>query len=105
MRKPTPSKLTSLQNIERALSLADAFIARNNIGRALEVLEHAQKDLGPILEIENKINELKLLASTKNSSLKLSPRRDIATQEKRKILEDLLSQIQLRKRLVDPSLK
>lgn len=46
------------RTLERALSLADAFTVRNDLLAAIEVLENAQRQLGPLPDIENRLRLL-----------------------------------------------
>ncbi len=43
------------RDLERALSLADAFTIRNDIDRAYQILQDAKKALGPFPELNNRI--------------------------------------------------
>lgn len=83
-----------LRQIERVLSLADAFTVRNDIERALEALEDGIKSLGPHPEIVGRLNLLKERTRTPyRSSLKLNL---VALRQKK--LEKLLTQINERTR-------
>lgn len=46
------------REIERAVSLADAYTVRNDLGAAVEVLENARRALGPAEELENRLRLL-----------------------------------------------
>lgn len=56
-------RLPKLKNIDRYVSLADAFLIRNDLDRAQQVLVEAQEDLGPHPEILRRIKLLSLRTS------------------------------------------
>lgn len=99
-------KLTLGTTLERTLSLADALAARNDIEKAIKVLETGREELGAKPEI---INRLKMLASLSEDITISSPpppspelnqpeRRDIANSSKTELLNKLLKRIQTRRR-------
>lgn len=54
--EPNPERRA--REIERAISLADAFTVRNDLQAAMELLEKAIKTLGSTPELENRLNLL-----------------------------------------------
>ena len=51
-------QLDTQRELERAVSLADAFTIRNDVDSALMVLKNARMKLGPLAEIESRFNLL-----------------------------------------------
>ena len=54
-KSQTSTSRSRLKELERALSLADAFTVRNDLAAALETLERAEKTLGTSTEITNRL--------------------------------------------------
>ncbi len=91
--------------IDRVLSLADAYIVRNEIDRALEALNEAERLLGPDPEV---VKRLKLIhhrhveniphpkSAADASEMSLPPIRASEADNKIEFLQDLLRQIKNR---------
>ncbi len=94
--KTPESKIQMRKEIERALSLADAFTVRNDIERAIEVLERARKQLGAVAEIENRLNMLIERARPEPSASTASIER-IRREAKETKLQTLLQRISERR--------
>ncbi len=99
---PNPPSMSMSRSLDRTLSLADALAARNDIDKAIKVLEAGASELGNQVEI---LKRLKMLANLGEESapeepsvLKPPPRRDIANSSKKELLMKLLKRIQSRKR-------
>lgn len=106
-----PSQLKSL---ERLISLADAFLVRNDMEKAQESLEEAQRLFGLLPEIQNrfrKLNEFRstdqnqkqeLNETTQEPSLKKWNREEQSKENKVQILKNLLQYIgEVRKQRID----
>lgn len=90
------SPLKSLKNLERVLSLIDAFIVRNDLGPAMETLNEARRQLGEHPQIMKRIN---LLNERKRADTPLSNQEDPPSMNlvEKEILDskiDLLRKIQ-----------
>ncbi|MBX7231140.1 MAG: tetratricopeptide repeat protein [Bdellovibrionales bacterium] len=92
----------SKRDLERFVSLADAFLVRNDFDRALQTLENAEKSHGPHPEI---IKRLKLLnqrfiedESEPHQDVTPQSREDEAKQRKRALLIQLQNRISQRRR-------
>jgi tetratricopeptide (TPR) repeat protein len=57
----------AIRNLDRYVSLADAFLVRNDFDRAQQVLLEAQQNLGPHPEIERRLKLLSLRGSEESS--------------------------------------
>lgn len=98
--KPAPlNKPLSSKNLERYLSLADAFMVRGDHDKAFSTLEEAQRDFGDLKEI---VKRFRLLQShtepespsdDKTYQSKPPNRADLAAQEKIQFLEGMLRRI------------
>ncbi len=97
---------TVSKTLERLLSLADALAARNEVEKSIGILISGQTDFGPHPEISERLRKFRQLntAVTDLEELKPLNRRDIAVNQKRDLLNKLLSQIQSRKRQTDAML-
>ncbi len=102
----SPTNLSLGSTLDRTLSLADALAARNDIEKAIKVLEAGREELGSKPEI---LNRLKMLANLNEEfvrpseppptpELNRSARRDIANSSKTELLNKLLKRIQTRRR-------
>ena len=88
------------RELERALSLADAFTVRNNLQSAAQVLETARERLGTIPEIENRLALLSRRLHILDAVEVAEPIRPIgtapsmiATRKKKALLEEFLHRI------------
>ncbi|RME15656.1 MAG: hypothetical protein D6797_06175 [Bdellovibrio sp.] len=86
----------SEEALERFLSLADAFIVRNNIERALEVLNEAEQYMGPHPQITKRLKLIQKRTTpfsepqTSESAPQELSRQDLLQQKKVQVLETLL---------------
>lgn len=97
---PAPSKTPpSSKNLERYLSLADAFMVRGDHDKAFSTLEEAQRDFGDLRDIIKRFRLLQSRTETdeapdeKPQSQKPLSRADLAVQEKIHFLEGVLRRI------------
>jgi tetratricopeptide (TPR) repeat protein len=98
----TETSLSMTRTLDRTLSLADALAARNDIEKAIQVLESGKNELGNQPEI---LRRIKLLANLGESATEsptpvLNPnsRHAIANSSKKELLMKLLKQVQSRRR-------
>lgn len=100
--KPNPPSMSMSRSLDRTLSLADALAARNDIDKAIKVLEAGASELGNQAEILKRLKMLanlgEELAPEEPSVLKPPPRHDIAKSSKKELLMKLLKRVQSRKR-------
>ncbi|OQW53461.1 MAG: hypothetical protein A4S09_07630 [Proteobacteria bacterium SG_bin7] len=110
--KTPPPSMSMNRSLDRTLSLADALAARNDIDKAIKVLEAGASELGNQAEILKRLKMLANLgeepisqeapaantASINLNPLKPSSRRDIANSSKKELLMKLLKRVQSRKR-------
>lgn len=89
--------------LDRVLSLADAYIVRNDMDRAIEALNEAERLLGPHPEVIKRLKlihhrQLDTMAHPQNSSEIQSPvsRERSLHEEKIEFLQDLLQKIKHR---------
>lgn len=83
------------QEIERAISLADAFTVRNDLDRAQTILTEAMRELGPAREIDKR---LKLLQKRSQGTTSVRENADFTLKKmKRDKLERLLQLISERR--------
>jgi tetratricopeptide (TPR) repeat protein len=88
-----------IRNLERILSLADAYLVRNDTARVLDVLNEGEKLLGSDPEIVRRLKivhqrQLDQIPTTKNSKELLKPasRERLKLDDKIEFLQDLKSQ-------------
>lgn len=93
------------RELERALSLADAFTVRNDLTAATEVLENARHWLGPLPEIDTRLQLLSRRAQAlatdeppdELDELDALDEPNPAQERRRQVLEDLLRRINERR--------
>lgn len=83
------------RQVERLLSLADAFIARLDLDRALETLEHAENQAGAHPEISKRKNFLKSRLDGEETGL--TPKNSSNSSQRIDILRGLLQKIESRR--------
>lgn len=86
---PVGTVPTGARELDRALSLADAFTVRNDVERAFEVLKTARRKLGPSPELNNRLSLLARRLGIDDPT-KVRP---TTTHEKRAHLELILQRI------------
>lgn len=96
--QPMPSnqkRMRELKELERALSLFDAYWIRNDFDRAQVILEDAFLRLGMLPELEKRRDILQARTSDEGSFTPPPPRSD-ERQQKIAVLQDLLKKIEKR---------
>lgn len=97
--KSTPN--SEQRDLERYLSLADAFIVRNDFEKAQQTIENAEKLHGLTPEITRRLKILKQRFLNENDDPPTSPptsRESLSLQKKKLLLNDLLHRIESRRR-------
>lgn len=95
------NEVRNRRDLERFLSLADAFLVRNDFDRAMQTLENAQKNHGESPEIARRLRILnqRFLDDSDGSTPPSPPAREVQmVREKIALLKELGHRIQTRKR-------
>lgn len=88
--------LWKTREVERAISLADAFTVRNDLDRAVAILRDAARELGSVKEIDRRLSLLSKRSGQGSSTPSVDPR-FLARELKRAKLESLLQRISERR--------
>lgn len=99
-RSAHPLERALLRQVERAVSLADAFTVRNDLETAYQVISEARNKLGALPEIDKRFALLTKrlgLTSTKPEAVSEKIGSSAKRIRRRELLKELLQRIQLRK--------
>lgn len=90
---PAAASPAATLDLERALSLADAYIVRNDITKAEKTLLEAQARLGNLTEIESRLERIRETYEVEQDIAPLRSRRQVMLESKIDYLEGLLQGI------------
>ncbi len=93
-----PSDEAAVREIERALSLADAYLVRNDLEHAVKVLKDAKARLGPVKEINHRLGLLARRVKVFDDELAEESTKSVAPETpEQQLLQNILQRINERR--------